>query len=87
VVQAVRCDHKSASAKGNHHFHRMGWQHVSKPCCSGYAAQAEEHQEKDESPSVLAKTDYQCDSAKQSHKQCETAVYAFLGGQEVRRNC
>lgn len=65
----------------------MRWKLVSKPCCSRYAAQADQHHQKDDSPSVRAKADEQRNRTKQSHKQCETAVYALLGRHEVCHDC
>ena len=87
VVQPVRRDHKSTAAECNRHFHRMRWKLVSKPCCAGDAAQADEHHEKNDSPPVLAKANEQRNRAKQSHKQSETAVYALLGRHEVCHDC
>jgi hypothetical protein len=87
VVQAVSCDHECAPAECDRHFNRVGRKSVSEPCRSGNAAKTAQHHQENGNAAVLTKSDDQRYRAEERYQQRNTAVYAFLRGQEVCSDC
>ena len=79
--------HESTSAERKKHLDKVGWEPVSKPCCSGYTAQTGRHHPQNEHTTVLSKPGNQCDHSKQSDKHRQGAMNALFGWHHMRQHC